>query len=161
MRKSVDTVNGRVYGAEGDVLDMVHAVMHLFRAHRHRALREGQHELSHMEGKVLSFFARHPGATQSELAEHVGRDKGQLARLVGGLRERGLLEPLPEQVDRRSVQLQPTAQARAILQAMHRHGRRLAEAAVAGLGEAEHTQLLQLLGKVRRNLEAAGEADQA
>jgi hypothetical protein len=35
-----------------------------------------------MEGKVLGFFARHPGATQRDLAQHSGRDKAQLARLI-------------------------------------------------------------------------------
>jgi DNA-binding MarR family transcriptional regulator len=156
MRKSVDTVNHAAPATPGDVLESVHAVMHLFRANRQRALREGQHALTHMEGKVLGFFARHPGATQSELAQHMERDKGQLARLVAGLKERGLLEAAVDAADRRSVRLQPTGEGRAIHQAMQRHGRRLAELAVTGLSAQEREQLLQLLARVRSNLEAAG-----
>lgn len=155
MAKTVDTVNHQRGETPADVLESVHAVMHLFRAHRQRALRDGRHELTHMEGKVLGFFARRPGATQSELAQHMGRDKGQLARLVAGLKERGLLEASADEADRRSVRLHPTAEARAIHQAMQRHARRLAEVAVTGFSDEERRQLLDLLAAVRKNLEAA------
>jgi DNA-binding MarR family transcriptional regulator len=45
-----------------------------------------------MEGKVLGYFCRHPGNTQSDLAQHSGRDKAQLTRLIARLKEAGLLE---------------------------------------------------------------------
>nr|UZH23227.1 hypothetical protein [myxobacterium MSr12020] len=156
MGRTVDLVNRNPQEGAGDVLESIHAVMHLFRAHQHRAVREGHQDLTPMEGKVLGFFARHPGATQSDLVAHTGRDKGQLARLIAGLKKRGLLEARPDEADRRNVRLQPTAEARSIHQAMQRHARRLSEVAVAGLSGEERRQLLELLARIRNNLEAAG-----
>ncbi|HSV45568.1 MAG TPA: MarR family transcriptional regulator [Ramlibacter sp.] len=136
-------------------MESMHGVMHLYRAHRMRALRSASHELAPMEGKALGFFARHPGATLSELAAHSGRDKGQLARLIAGLRERGLLEAVPDAADRRTVRLQPTADGQAMHQALRRHGRRIAAIATAQLSADERQQLLALMAKIRAALEAA------
>ncbi|MBL8348945.1 MAG: MarR family transcriptional regulator [Burkholderiaceae bacterium] len=158
MPKSIDHVNQLAAAVQADagddVLEAVHAVMHLFRARQYRALRERGEALTHMDGKVLGFFARHPGATQRELALHSGRDKGQLARLIAGLKDRGLLQGQADDADRRSVRLQLTATGRAVQQQLQGQRRRLAEAAVAGLSADERRALHALLERVRANLEA-------
>ncbi|WP_242616968.1 MarR family winged helix-turn-helix transcriptional regulator [Rivibacter subsaxonicus] len=136
------------------VFDAIHSLMHLYRAQRHNDLRDGPRDLSHMEHKVLGFFARHPGSTQSDLAVHSGRDKGQLARLVASLKARGLLEARVDELDRRNVRLHLTTEAQAVHQALQRHERRMVNAAVAGLSEEERGQLLELLGRIRLNLES-------
>jgi len=156
MRKSVDHVNHKASAspsADDDVLESVHALMHLFRSRQHRVLREGAHEMSHMEAKALGFFARHPGATLSDLVQHSGRDKGQMARLVGGLRERGLLEGVADEADRRSLRLSVSAAGREIQAALAQQGRRLSAQAVKGLAADERAQLLALLARVRGNLQ--------
>ena len=116
MRKTTDLVNKtfdeRAAVTGEDVFEAVHAVMHLFRSEQFRMLRDGPHDLTHMESKVLNFFARHPGATLRELAMQSGRDKGQLARLIGALKERGLLEARPDDADRRNILLQLTSDGR-------------------------------------------------
>lgn len=156
MRKSVDHVKqvddpaGEV--APVDVVEAVHAVMHAFRARQYRLLRNGPHALTHLEGKVLGFFARHPGATQSELAVHSGRDKGQLARLIGGLKDQGLLQAEVDPADRRALRLRLTDAGAAVQQALQRRSRRLAAAAVGGLSADEQRQLLTLLGKLQAQL---------
>lgn len=147
MRKPVD--------AADDVLERIHAVMHLYRAQQYRVRRDEPDAVTHMESKVLGFFARHPGATQSDLVAHSGRDKGQLARLIAGLRERALLEARTDEADRRSVRLQLSAAGQAADQALRRQARRLAGVAVKGLTEAEQDQLAALLDRVRANLEQA------
>jgi DNA-binding MarR family transcriptional regulator len=153
MRKSVDPVNQTAETTPEQVFEAVHAVMHLYRAQSPQGRGGGGQPLTHMEHKVLAFFAHRPGATQSDLAAHSGRDKGQLARLVAGLKERGLLQAQVDEVDRRSVHLTPTAQARTALQAAQRQARRVAAVAVAGLADAERAQLLALLQRIRSNLE--------
>jgi DNA-binding MarR family transcriptional regulator len=155
MRKSVDHVNQEGGDTSDDVVEALHAVMHLLRSRQHREPREGPHDVTHLEAKVLGFFARQPGATQSELAAHSGRDKGQLARLIGGLKERGLLEARVDESDRRNLRLYVTAQGQSLHQALHRQARRHASAAVAGLSQEERRQLVALLHKVRANIEAA------
>lgn len=136
------------------VLETVHAIMHLYRARQFRTLRDGPHDLTHMEGKVLGFFARRPGANQSDLMAHSGRDKAQLTRLVRGLRDKGLLAASADQEDRRSTRLQLTAAGQAVFASLHAAGTKLSHEAVAGLSDAECRQLAQLLEKVRINLDA-------
>ena len=151
MGKSVDKVNHR---PEDEVLDLVHAVMHQVRAQQYRVLRGAGHDLTHMESKVLSHLARHPEATQRDMARATGRDKAQLARLIKSLREAGLIDSQPDPEDRRNQQLKLTSDGRAVLQRLHQQSSRLASKAVAALKPAEVKQLVALLQQVRRNLDA-------
>jgi DNA-binding MarR family transcriptional regulator len=155
MPKTDDNVNHspRAPGTSDEVLDLVHRVMHQLRSQQGQALREGGHEVTHLETKVLGYFNRHPGATQSELAQHSGRDKAQLARLLKGLRERGLLDAAADADDRRSVSLRLTPAGQALLRSLHQHTRRLNSRALAGFSAAEQQQLQALLQRMQANLE--------
>lgn len=155
MRKKIDHVNQMDHAdGDGDVLEAVHALMHRVRALQHRRLADDPQAPTPMEGRVLGFFARHPGATQTELAQHSGRDKGQLARLIAGLRERGLLLATPDEHDRRISRLQLSPQAEQLHRKLVAERRRLSEQAAAGLQADERRQLLALLDKLARHLQA-------
>jgi DNA-binding MarR family transcriptional regulator len=154
MRKSIDNVNHRGGTAADDgVLELVHSLMHQYRARQYQVLRDGPHALTHMESKVLAYFARHAGATQSELAQHSGRDKAQLARLITGLRERGLLAGQADDSDRRNLRLSLTPDGQSVQRTLARQALRLNALAVTGLSQAEHQQLRALLLRVKDNLE--------
>jgi len=156
MRKSIDIVNQSPHASDDDVLELVHSVMHSYRSQQYRFLRDGPHDITHMDGKVLGFFGRHPGATQKDLALHSGRDKAQLARLIKGLRDRGLLAAEADEADRRNVRLSLTADGRAVQRALQQQARKLSAVAVAGLSATEHQQLIVLLRRVASNVEPAG-----
>jgi DNA-binding MarR family transcriptional regulator len=143
------------------VMDLVHRLMHRFRALQYQGLRDGPQAVTHMESKVLGFFARHPGATASALAEHSGRDKAQLARLLKRLVDVGLLERVADETDRRHQRLSLTPAGMTIQDTLQQQHRRLAADAVAGLDKAEQAQLLALLQRVNDRLEAgpSGAAD--
>jgi DNA-binding MarR family transcriptional regulator len=153
MQKQVDDVNQSPADSGDDVLESVHAVMHLFRTRQYRALKDGAQELGHMEGKALGFFARHPGSTQRDLVLRSGRDKGQVARLIASLRERGLLEASTDENDRRSVRLALSPAGLEVQAALRKQGRQLAAQAVKGLSEEERRLLAALLARVKCNLE--------
>ena len=159
MPQSIDNVNqsapspGRP-ARDDDVLEAIHQLMHQYRAQQYRVLRDGPHGITHMESKVLGFFGRRPGATQSDLAQHSGRDKAQLARLIKGLRDRGLLDAQPDETDRRNLRLSLSADGQRVQAVLHEQARRLGQRAVAGLSPAEHRQLLALLQRVKGNLDA-------
>lgn len=135
-------------------MELVHVVMHQFRSLQFQALRDHGHGLTHMESKMMGFFARHPGATVSDLVAHSGRDKAQLAKLVKGLRERGLLDAETDADDRRVIRLRPSATGRAMQQAVHAQGKVLNEHAVRGLDGADQARLMDLLGRIKANLDA-------
>lgn len=138
------------------LFEALHGLMHRQRALHLAEMRLAAPALTPLEGRVLGFFARQPGATLRDLAVHAGRDKGQLARLVAGLREQGLLEARADESDARLTRLHPTDAARALHQAVQRSRRRLAERAGRGLSDDERRQLLALLQRMHANLDEAG-----
>lgn len=148
----LDKVNDMTDELAEAVFESIHSVMHLYRAQQYRVLRDGPHDLTHMEHKALGFFAAHPGATLRELAQHSGRDKAQLARLIKELRDKALLSGEVDATDRRSTRLQLTAAGQAVHQTLQRQGRHLSEVAVRGLSVKERQALFELLGRVRGNL---------
>jgi DNA-binding MarR family transcriptional regulator len=157
MRKQVDKVNRSAADVANAVFESVHTVMHLYRSRQYHAFREGPHDLTHMENKVLGFFARHPGATQSDLVAHSGRDKAQLARLIRGLRDKGLLEARADEEDRRSTRLQLSSTGQTVHRQLHDQGSKLSKIAVKGLSEEECDTLVALLQRVQSNLESEAE----
>jgi DNA-binding MarR family transcriptional regulator len=141
-----------------DIFASIHTIMHLFRAEQYRVLRKGGYDLTHMEGKILGFFIRHPGETLRDLVAHLKQDKGQLARLIRSLKDQGLLETQAGARDRRSVPLHATREGRRIHQILQRQVRRLSELAVKGLDPEERYQLVTLLDEVQSNLERVRDA---
>ncbi len=159
MTKQVDSVNQSSAPPEDDVLELMHAVMHQVRSQHLRADEDGTHPVGHMEGKVLGFFSRHPGATQSDLAAHSGRDKGQLARLIAGMKDKGLLQACADEKDRRVTRVYLTEAAQALHGQARRQRQQLARKAVTGFSAEQKRQLVQLLRLVQGNLGAAQECD--
>ncbi|MEC5162652.1 MULTISPECIES: MarR family winged helix-turn-helix transcriptional regulator [unclassified Janthinobacterium] len=155
MRETNDNVNHSGEAQEEGVLDLIHTVMHQYRSQQYQVLRDGPHDITHMESKVLGFFGRQPGATQSDLARHSGRDKAQLARLIKGLRDKGLLDAEPDESDRRNVRLRLTSVGRSVQSALQQQATLLNAKAVQGLDGAQRRQLMALLQQVRRSLDAA------
>ncbi len=144
---------GPTHASGDEVVELVHTVMHQLRSLQYQALRDGPLTLTHMESKVLNYFGRQPGATQSDLVQHSGRDKAQLARLIKGLRERGLLASEADEADRRNLRLTLTAEGQGLLKTLQQQTRKVNAQAVAGLSPAEREQLRGLLQRLRDNLD--------
>ena len=159
MRHIEDNVNQSGQAAPEDVLEVVHRLMHEYRSLQYRFLKDGSHDLTHMEAKVLGFFSRRPGSTQSDLAAHTGRDKAQLARLIKSLRDRELLAAEVDEADRRNVKLSVSQTGQAVQRGLRQQEKRLSAKAVAGLSDAEKEQLLSLLQRVRKNVVKGTELD--
>lgn len=153
IHESNDNVNHSGEARRDAVLELIHAIMHQYRSQQFQALRDGQHELTHMEAKVLAFFGRHPGSTQSELARHSGRDKAQVARLITALRERGLLLGVPDPADRRNTHLSLTEAGKAIQLAAQAEAVKLNVQALRGMNDEQQQVLLGLLMQVKDNLD--------
>ena len=159
MSKQVDNVNRKALPPAEEAFELIHAIMHLHRSQQLRSLDDEPSELTHMEGKALAYIARHPGASQSELVLRSRRDKAQIARLIGNLRERGLLETRVDEQDRRSQRLQLTASGQCLHETQQERGRKLARQGMSRLSTEESRLLVYLLQKVEQSLRAdAGEA---
>jgi DNA-binding MarR family transcriptional regulator len=152
MRKVNDNVNQLATKPQDEVLDLVHAVMHRYRSQQYQVLRDGPHQITHMESKVLDYFGRHPGATQNDMSGHSGRDKAQLARLIKTLRDRELLVGTPSEIDRRSIHLTLTPDGESVLRLLQQQTKRLNAKAVAGLTKAQQRDFAEHLQRVKANL---------
>lgn len=153
----LDNVKNLPADAATEIMETVHAVMHLYRARQYKALRAGAHEIAHMEVRVLNYFNRFPGATQSDLAKRTARDRAQLARLISTLREKRLLETRVDEVDRRIQRHFVTKEGRHLHATLERQRVRVAKLGVTGLADDEARLLAQLLLRIRSNLETSGE----
>ncbi|MBB5390423.1 MULTISPECIES: MarR family winged helix-turn-helix transcriptional regulator [unclassified Herbaspirillum] len=151
MKNQVDKVNQSP--AADKVFEAIHTVMHLYRASRLQVFREDERGITHMESRVLDYFAQHPDATLSDLVAHSGRDKAQLTRLIRGLRDKNYLEAREDAQDRRSVRLQLSKEGRALQRQLKKTGSRILAQAVEGLSEKQCDELVALLKIVQGNLE--------
>ncbi|MBU7572749.1 MAG: MarR family transcriptional regulator [Hydrogenophaga sp.] len=135
-----------------EVLDRLHSLMHGLRRHLQEAMRHDGEGLGPMEARCLGYFMRHDGATQSDLVQHSGRDKAQIARIVKALHERGLLHSRPDPDDGRSQRVGVTAEGQALQRKMQQHRVRFEKTMMAGLTDNERTTLLALLGRLEDNV---------
>jgi DNA-binding MarR family transcriptional regulator len=124
-----------------EVLDRLHSLMHGLRRHLQEAMRHDGEGLGPMEARCLGYFMRHDGATQSDLVQHSGRDKAQIARIVKALHERG-----------RSQRVGVTAEGQALQRKMQQHRGRFEKTMMAGLTDHERTTLLALLDRLEENV---------
>jgi DNA-binding MarR family transcriptional regulator len=101
---------------------------------------------------ALCLCQRSPGATQQQLVQSMGRDKGQMARLIRELEDRQLLVRTPDERDRRVWRLSLTpegAQKSAWFLALEAT---LAEDLFGALGEAEAASLYAVLQTVQTRM---------
>ena len=153
INKQVDIVNYISMAEKDEVLELMHAVMHQVRARQLRGSGGSPNDIAPMEGKVLGFFSRQPGATQSDLVAHTGRDKGQIARLIAGLKEKGLLEAQPDAHDGRVTRLHLSEVAQAMHLDVQRQRQKLSALAMAGMSAEQKQQLKELLQTMHSNLQ--------
>lgn len=141
--------------ANTEVLDRLHTLMHGLRRHLQEAVREDGEGLGPMEARCLGYFMRHEGATQSDLVQHSGRDKAQIARIVKALHERGLLQSTPDPDDGRCQRVTLTEQGRAMQRTMQLRRQRFERTMLAGFSDSERAQLQAQLDRMLANLDDA------
>lgn len=128
-----------------DVFELLHDLMHLFRARLLHSLQELDAELTFNEFRILMHTGRHPGITQKELVEHSHTDKAQMARTLSQLQDKGLLERSASEADKRVRCLQLSAQGLALFEQLRQQRERIAEDLLSAFPAAEQQQLRALL----------------
>lgn len=110
--------------------------------------------------RVLAAVNRTPGINQCALASWLEVEAITVGRMIDRLVKLGMVERRPDPADRRAWMIFLTPAADPLIVQLHEFGRNVFDAALAGLSEAEHSQLLSLLQRVRANLidESTGKA---
>ena len=120
-----------------------------------------RHGMTRAQWAVLLRLDRREGMTQAEMADALEIQPISLVRLIDRLCGQRLVERRPHPSDRRANRLYLTPKGRATLQRLAPLGRDVSAEVLAGFGEGEIRRLLEHLLRVKDNIRAAAEADNA
>jgi DNA-binding MarR family transcriptional regulator len=106
---------------------------------------------------LLSQLDRAPkGLTMGELSSRLMVTNGNVTGLTDALLREGLVSRAPEPGDRRSLRIRLTHAGKQFFDAMTPVHERWIDGLMTGLTRAEMAHLLELLGKLKQSLAAAG-----
>ena len=128
-----------------DVFEVLHDLMHLFRARLLQSLERIQPGLTFNEFRILMHAGRHPGITQKELVEHSHTDKAQMARMLTQLQDKGWLERSASEADKRVRCLQLSAQGLQLFSQLKNQREQIAAELLRDFPVEQQTQLHALL----------------
>ena len=101
---------------------------------------------------VLTRLHRHPGASQSELADMMEVERASAGRMIDRLEANGWVERRAKRDDRRVKRVYLTPEAERVHKRIWRVAEATVEDALADLSAQESAQLRQLLGRVKKSL---------
>lgn len=134
------------------IFDAISFLNHEIRSRYYQVSREQGAGLAGMEFKALRFIATHTGATQRDLVERSGRDKGQIARVIDKLKKSELVQSVADEHDRRIARLQVTEKGQQLHQEFQRLNDEIARQATETFTDEQCGQLLHLLEQMNQNL---------
>ena len=129
---------------------LVHDVARLMRKRLEQRTRSLN--LTRAQWSVLAHLARHEGINQNGLAEILDVEPITVGRILDKLESCGLIERYPHPEDRRAWLPHLTPKAHPILEKLWDIAAGAREQAMTGISEAEREQLIELLLRVKSNL---------
>jgi len=112
--------------------------------------------LTRSQWLVLSRLHRHPGISQSELAEMLEVERATAGRMIDRMERRNWLVRRPDPTDRRINRLYLTAEAEAVEAEMARIAEALLDDAMASLDDEEREALTEMMERVKTQLQSMG-----
>ena len=137
-----------------DVFEVLHDLMHQFRARLLQSLERIQPGLTFNEFRILMHAGRHPGITQKELVEHSHTDKAQMARMLTQLQDKGWLERSASEADKRVRCLQLSAQGLQLFAQLKNQREQIAAELLRDFPVDQQTQLHALLQQALQGAQA-------
>jgi DNA-binding MarR family transcriptional regulator len=116
-------------------------------------------DLTRAQWLVLNRLHRHPGATQSELAEMLEVERATAGRIVDRMEHKGWVVRRADAADRRVNRLHLSAEAARIEAELQAIGEAMVDDALALLAPPERIRFAELLGRVKRRLQAMTEPE--
>ena len=137
-----------------DVFEVLHDLLHLFRARLLQSLEAVQPGLTFNEFRILMHTGRHPGITQKELVEHSHTDKAQMARTLAQLQDKGWLERSASEADKRVRCLQLSARGQQLFDQLRHRREQIATELLSDFPAAQQGLLHDLLLQARDSAQA-------
>ena len=108
--------------------------------------------LTQTQWQALVHLSRNEGIRQVALAEILEIQPITLARLVDRLQSAGWVQRRPDPNDRRAFQLYLTERAKPLLEQLWDTAKAIREEAMAGLTDADRSQMIEALCTIKHNL---------
>jgi MarR family transcriptional regulator for hemolysin len=131
--------------------ESLHLVAHSWRNELDRRLRPLG--FSHSRWFLLLHLSRHDGCTHRELAQHMGIEAATLVRQVDHMEHEGLLKRCGSETDRRVKHLRLSAAGKKAVERIRSNAAELRKEILAGLGKEHIGIAIDILQKVRNNLD--------
>jgi MarR family transcriptional regulator for hemolysin len=112
--------------------------------------------LTRSQWLVLSLLHRHPGVSQSELAEMLEVERATAGRMIDRLERKHWLVRRPDRDDRRINRLYLTEDAKGVQAEMGRIAAELLDDAMASLAEGEREALAEMMERMKAQLQSMG-----
>ncbi|GAO72350.1 MarR family winged helix-turn-helix transcriptional regulator [Comamonas sp. E6] len=132
-----------------EVFEVLHDLLHLFRARLLESLEAVQPGLTFNEFRILMHTGRHPGITQKELVEHSHTDKAQMARTLAQLQDKGWLERSASEADKRVRCLQLSTRGQQLFDQLRSRREQIATELLSDFPAAQQALLHDLLLQAR------------
>jgi DNA-binding MarR family transcriptional regulator len=129
-----------------EVLDVIPLVMRVIRAEMRRCRTP---DLTVPQFRALVFLNRCPGASLSEVAEHLGLTPPSTSKMIDGMVERNLIARQTSASDRRRIALAPTPRGESILESARKDTQAQLAEALSGLPASECATVVQGLRALR------------
>ena len=113
-------------------------------------------QLSIPEWRVIAHAAEHDGITQQEICRRTRMDKVAISRAAAALRQRGLLERLSNDQDRRSHLLILSSGGRTLYEKVAPRALDLERRIFEDFDRAGIASLVEMLGRIDRRIVSAG-----
>jgi DNA-binding MarR family transcriptional regulator len=146
MQQMQNTIDTGVESCAGLVLDVVPLAMRRIRAYMREARAA---DLSVPQFRALAFLRAHPGATLSDVADHVGLTLPAASRMIDGLVARDYAVRQPSVVNRRCVELRVSDQGREMLEVTRRHTQNALTGILQTLDADERVAVMRSLETLR------------
>ena len=140
-----------------DVFEVLHDLMHLFRARLLQSLEQLQPGLTFNEFRILMHTGRHPGITQKDLVEQSHTDKAQMTRTLAQLQDKGWLERSASETDKRVRCLQLSHDGQRLFERLQHLREAIASDLLSAFPAEQQACLMPLLGQALASARSASE----
>lgn len=103
-----------------------------------------------VEFTVLLLVTFNPGVTQKQLAQALAMSAPNITILIDRMVDKGLLDRVRSETDRRAQNVHPTAEGQALARRAHAASKSMEDDILAALSQGERAMLFELLRKVAR-----------
>jgi MarR family transcriptional regulator for hemolysin len=117
--------------------------------------------LTRAQWLVIARLRRHPGLSQSEIADLLEIEKASAGRLIDRMQAKGWLQRRDDASDRRINRLHLTPEAERLHAAIWPIAEATVDVALGDLSAEERRQLTRLMARVKSKLQAMAERDPA